>query len=398
VTTDLGTLQSIDARVEMQTYTRAPIAFVSGAGCTLVASDGRRYLDLLAGIAVTSLGHCHPDVVEAIRAQAGELDHISNLYLHPIQVALAERLVGINGWGKVFFANSGAEANECALKLARRVSVDRHGAPRSRVVALTDSFHGRTFATLAATGQPGKHARFQPLPDWFVHVAPDDPTALAAAIDDTTGAVLLEIIQGEGGVRPIGDDMLVAARERCDAVGAVLIIDEVQTGIGRTGSWFAYQQTPIVPDIITLAKALGGGLPISACIATEEIAASFAPGDHATTFGGGPIPCAAALTTLEVIDRDGLVAAAAERGAQLETGLRALTDPRIVAVRGRGLLQGVLLTAPIADAVVTGARDRGVIIGTAGPDVIRFAPPLVVSASEIDTALGVVADALAEVP
>lgn len=393
----MSSFQEQQAKVEMNVYARAPITFVSGAGCVLTDDAGKTYLDMLAGIAVASLGHCHPDVVAAIRDQAGTLDHISNLYTHPLQVELAQRLVAINGWGRVFFSNSGAEANECALKLARRVSIERHGVARTRVVALEGSFHGRTFATLAATGQPGKHARFRPLPDWFTHVPADDPEALAAAVDDGVAAVLLEVVQGEGGVRPISDAMLVTARERCDAVGAILIIDEVQTGIGRTGSWFAYQQTPVVPDVVTLAKALGGGLPIGACIASEAVASAFAPGDHATTFGGGPIQCAAALATLQTIERDALITNAQQRGTQLLEGLRAIGDPRIAEVRGRGLLVGVKLTAPIADHVVVAARDLGVILGTAGPDVLRFAPPLIVSVAQIDEALAVTAKALAEV-
>lgn len=391
----LTELMAADQASQMQTYGRAPIAFVRGEGVHLFDQEGKRYLDLLSGIAVTGLGHCHPDVVAAVTAQATTLDHVSNLYLTEPQIKLAQALTALAGFeSRVFFANSGAEANECALKLARRYSVVQHGKARSKVVALDQSFHGRTFATLAATGQASKHAPFAPLPDWFVHVSPNDPTALADAIDSDTCAVLLEVVQGEGGVRPISDDMLAVARSKCDEVGAVLIFDEVQTGIGRLGEWFGFQTTDVVPDVLTVAKALANGLPIGACIGRAEFAAAFEVGDHATTFGGGPIPCAAALATLEVIDRDDLLTNVKERGKQLSMGLAEMDDPRIKQIRGRGLLQGVLLHSNIANDVVDAARDRGVILGTAGPDVLRFAPPLIVSTSDIAEGLQVLGQAL----
>lgn len=380
-----------DLASQMQTYARAPITFVRGAGVELIDGDGRAYLDLLAGIAVNALGHCHPEVVDAIARQAATLDHVSNLYRSVPQIELAEALHARTGWGKTFFANSGAEANECALKLARRVSAARHGAPREKVVAALGGFHGRTFATLAATGQPAKHAPFLPLPSWFTHIPFNDVEAATTAIDDATGAVILEVIQGEGGVMPASDAFLRAVRARCDAVGAILILDEVQTGIGRTGSFWAFEQTAIEPDVITVAKALGGGLPIGACIAREDLADAFVAGDHATTFGGGPVVCAAALATLAVIEREGLVANAATSGAHFIDALARIDG--VAEVRGRGLLVGVQLDAPLADAVVTGMRAAGVIAGTAGPDVVRFAPPLIVTTADLDRGVHAFEDA-----
>ena len=396
--TSLHELLAADRAAQMQTYGRTPVAFVAGRGVELTDSDGTVYLDALSGIAVTGLGHCHPEVAEAIARQAKTLDHVSNLYLTEPQIALAGRLRDLSGFdARVFFANSGAEANECALKLARRASVHRHGRTRTKVVALEHGFHGRTFATLAATGQPAKHAPFEPLPEWFVHVPPTDPDALAAAIDDETAAVLLEVVQGEGGVLPVSDELLATARRRCDEVGALLVIDEVQTGLGRLGAWFGFQTTPVVPDVFTLAKALGNGLPIGACVARADIAAAFGPGDHATTFGGGPVVCAAALTTLEVIEREELVRNAAERGDELAAMLRALDDPRITEVRGRGLLVGLVLAEPIANALVDATRARGVIVGSAGPEVLRLAPPLIVSSADLAAIVDAVAGALKDV-
>lgn len=387
--------QERDHASQMSVYQRAPITFVRGEGCDLIADTGERYLDLLAGIAVTAVGHCHPEVVQAIATQAATLDHVSNLYRTLPQIELAERLRATTGWGKVFFANSGAEANECALKLARRISVARHGLPRTKVVAALGGFHGRTFATLAATGQAGKHDPFLPLPDWFSHIPYNDVDAASASIDELTGAVILEIIQGEGGVIPATPDFLRAVRQRCDEVGAVLILDEVQTGIGRTGTFWAYEQTPIEPDLITAAKALGGGLPIGACMARDELAEAFQPGDHATTFGGGPVVCAAALATLSIIEREGLTANAESRGAQLAEGLSMV--PGVLEVRGRGALLGAVLSADRASAVVDAMRTHGVIAGTAGPDVVRFAPPLVIDALGVQRGIEAFAAAASEV-
>lgn len=382
-----------DHAFHMSVYARTPLTLVKGDGVHLVDEDGNRYLDMLAGIAVNAVGHCHPDVVAAISRQAAVLDHVSNLYLNEPQTELAELLHDLTGWGKVFFANSGAEANECALKLARRITAERHGAARPKVVAASGGFHGRTFATLAATGQPAKHEPFLPLPDWFSHIPYNDVSAVGSIPADT-GAVILEVIQGEGGVVVATDDFLRAVRDRCDQIGAVLILDEVQTGIGRTGSFWAFQQTPIEPDIVTVAKALGGGLPIGACIARETLADSFKPGHHATTFGGGPVVCAAATATLRVIEREGLIDAAAERGRQLMGALSALAG--VLEVRGRGLLVGVV-TQTEAGKIVEAMRARGVLAGTAGPDVVRFAPPLIITEADIELAVAAFADSLPEV-
>ncbi|MFN2613578.1 MAG: acetylornithine transaminase [Actinomycetota bacterium] len=386
---DFQEIVAADQAYHMQTYGRQPVAFVRGEGALLYDADGREYLDLLAGIAVMSVGHSHPRVVRAIQGQAATLTHVSNLFYTEPQALLAERLHALLGWGKVFFANSGAEANECALKLARRWAQARAGDRRSGVVAAAGSFHGRTFATLAATGQPHKHEAFSPLPSWFHHVELNDEAALEEAIGDTTTAVVLEVVQGEGGVRAATPEFLARARKLCDERGAVLIFDEVQTGLGRTGRWFAYQHHEIVPDIVTLAKALGGGLPIGACIAQEEIAKAFGPGDHATTFGGGPVPCAAALAVLDVIDEEGLVERAQVAGDRLMNGLRSAAIPAVTDVRGLGLLIAVELSSDSAAAVVAEALRDGLIVNNVTPNAIRLAPPLVLSDEQIDRALAI---------
>lgn len=381
-----------DAAFHMRVYARADVVFVRGAGTRLWDDAGKEYLDFLAGIAVMSVGHAHPRVVAAIRDQAARLSHISNLFYNEPQARLAERLHNLLGWGKVFFTNSGAEANECALKLARRVAA-RRGDPRSMVVSAAGSFHGRTFATLGATGQPGKHEPFAPMPPWYRFVALNDEAGLDAAVDSTTAALLLEVLQGEGGIHAAETTYLQAARKLTDARDAVLIYDEVQTGLGRTGAWFAYEHHDVAPDIVTLAKALGGGLPIGACVAREDIADAFEPGDHATTFGGGPIPCAAALAVLDVIEDEGLVANAADVGAYLARLARQL--PGVVEVRGSGLMLGVELDAADAGQVATAALGAGLIVGTAGPTVLRLTPPLTISNAECDHAVEVLATILA---
>ncbi|MFA5889410.1 MAG: acetylornithine transaminase [Actinomycetota bacterium] len=380
----------------MQVYGRLPVAFVRGAGARLWDTDGREYLDFLSGIAVMSVGHSHPRVVEAVRAQVGELVHVSNLFYTEPQVRLAERLHELLGWGKVFFGNSGAEANECALKLARKWATQTSGRSRFGVVVAEGSFHGRTFATLAATGQPHKHEPFRPLPEWFSHVPPDDVAALDAAVGDETSAILLEVVQGEGGVRALTPEYLGAAREISRERGVALVFDEVQTGLGRTGRWFAFQRHDIVPDIVTLAKALGAGLPIGACVAREEVAAAFGPGDHATTFGGGPVPCAAALAVLDVIEAEGLVEAAERMGARLMDGLRALAGQHdgIESVRGVGLLVAVELRGDWAADIVRLALERGLVVNNVQPNAIRLAPPLVVTSDEIDRAVQALGDAI----
>lgn len=381
----------------MHTYPPAPVAFVRGQGTVLFDADERPYLDFLCGLAVTSLGHAHPAVTEAVATQAATLVHTSNLFLTEPAIELAESLSTITGWddAAVFFAQCGATANEAALKLARKHGKRQH-EDKVRVVALEGSFHGRTLATLEATGQPAKHAPFAPLAGFVDHVPHDDPDALRAAVTERTCAVILEVVQGEGGVRPLDPAVLAAARDACDRVGALLLVDEVQTGIGRTGPWFAFQDTEVVPDVVTVAKALANGLPIGACIARGEAAKVLEPGDHATTFGGNPVVCAAANAVVRTIESDGILVSAAARGRRLRDGLERLigTAPHASAVRGRGLLLGLVLDAPVAAEVATSCRDRALLVNAVAPDVVRLAPPLTVSRQEVDQALATLADAL----
>jgi acetylornithine aminotransferase len=384
-TTDIRVRES---EALLPTYRRRDVEFVSGHGSWLVDAGGREYLDGLCGLAVTSLGHAHPDVTAAVERQVRTLVHTSNLFYTRGQVELAERLAGTLGWpdAKAFFCNSGAEANEGAIKLARRHGKAQHEG-KVGLVALEGGFHGRTFATLRATGNPSKHAPFEPLGDWVTHVPYDDPAALDAAVGEDTCAVLVEVVQGEGGVRPVPEAVLEAARAACDRVGALLVVDEVQTGLGRLGAWYGWQQTGVTPDVVTLAKALANGLPAGAVLAHGEAAKAFAPGDHATTFGGGPVLCAAALAVLDVIERDELVERAATLGHELGERLAALVGvaPYAAGVRGRGLLQALALDAPVASRVVDRALEVGLVVNDVAPDAIRVAPPLTLSDRECDT-------------
>ena len=383
-----------EARVHLQTYARQPITLVSGHGSWVTDDAGREYLDLVAGIAVDVLGHAHPAIAEAVARQAATLVQVSNLYYTLPQLDLAEALVERSPFDRVFFTNSGTEANEAAIKLARR-----HGGERGahEIVSLIGSFHGRTLGSLAATGQPKYQASFAPLPPGFRHVAPNDAAALDEAVTDATCAVLLEPIMGEGGIHPLSDDFLVAARAACDRVGALLILDEIQTGIGRTGTFFAFEQTPIVPDAATLAKGLAGGIPIGALLVRES-AAAFKVGDHGTTLGGNPLSCAAALATLRVIDEEDVMANARTRGEQLAAGLeRFVTDGVATAVRGRGLMLGIETAGPIARDVVASARDRhGLLVNATGDTTLRLVPPLTISSEEVDIALERLGAALAD--
>jgi len=378
--------------VLMPTYRRYPVTFARGRGFYLYDETGRPYLDFVAGVAVTALGHAHPAVTEAVTRQAGRLLHTSNLYYTEPMAELAERLTRLLGWedGRVFFANSGAEANECALKLVRKAMPGR-----PETIAAWGSFHGRTMQTLAATGQPAKWEAFQPVPAGFVHVPYDDAGALEAAVGDATSAVLLEPVQGEGGVVVPGDGYLPAVRSVCDARGLALVLDEVQTGLGRTGEWFGFQAfgDRAVPDVISLAKALGNGLPIGACVARGELATAFGPGDHATTIGGGPVVCAAALAVLETIERDGLVERARKVGEYLREGLASLVDSHAlpVAVRGKGLLVALQLGSASARDVATAALSQGLLVNDVGPSVLRFCPPLIVGEAECDEAVDILA-------
>lgn len=363
----------------MDNYGTPAMVIVRGEGARVWDADGREYVDLLAGIAVNALGHAHAEVVEAVTAQMRTVGHTSNLAVTPPAVELAERLLALldpagERRGRAFFCNSGAEANEAAFKLARRTG-------RARVVVAERSFHGRTMGALALTAQPSKQDPFRPLPGDVAVVPYGDAAALAATVDSHTAAVFLEPIQGEGGIVPPPPGYLSRAREACDRVGALLVLDEVQTGIGRTGSWFAHQDEAVVPDVVTLAKGLGGGLPIGACVAFGDAAALLGPGSHGSTFGGNPVSCAAALAVLTVIERDGLVARAADVGDRLRSIVSA--DPRVVEVRGRGLLLGVVLDAPVAGAVESAAREHGLIVNAVAPDVVRLAPPLVLSDADV---------------
>jgi acetylornithine aminotransferase/acetylornithine/N-succinyldiaminopimelate aminotransferase len=373
-------------RLFMKTYGRYPAVMVEGEGCVLRDADGREYLDFLAGIAVCSLGHCHPAVSEAICAQARRLVHVSNLYHTVPQTELAELLVANSFADRVFLANSGAEANEAAIKLARKASP----AGKYEIISLAGSFHGRTLATVAATGQERFHKGFEPLPAGFLHAPFGDIEALAAMISPATCAILCEPLQGEGGVRPLDSEYLAAIRALCDRHGLLLILDEIQVGMGRTGTLFAYEQCGVRPDILTLAKALGNGLPIGAMLATEEVAAAFEPGSHASTFGGNPVACAAAVVVLRTMLANGFLAEVRAKGAHLQERLNALAAryPAIAGpARGLGLIQGLPLTEAWLERgpeIVNRLFARGVLLNFAGNQVLRCLPPLVVSRGEID--------------
>jgi acetylornithine/N-succinyldiaminopimelate aminotransferase len=376
----------------MTTYAPPPVTFVRGQGSLLWDDAGRQYLDFLSGLAVTSLGHAHPAVADAICAQSQTLLHVSNLYGTEPQrqvAATLDRLMAA-GSGRVFFCNSGAEANECAIKLARRWG----GRGKYGIVSAYGSFHGRTLATLHATGQPAKHEPFQPLPEGFRHVAWRDLDALAAAIDPSVAAVLLESVQGEGGVNPGGADFFQAVRRLCDERGVLLILDEVQTGLGRTGQWFGFQHYGIQPDVVTVAKALGNGVPIGACWARDDVAAAFRPGDHATTFGGQPLATAAARAVLAVMEAEDVPARARNRGAALMAALEKL--PGIGAVRGLGLLVAAELEeGKEAGPVAAAALEAGLVINAVTPTALRLAPSLLVSEDEILEAVSILERVLA---
>jgi len=380
----------------MPTYAPPQVLFVRGRGTELWDDGARRYLDFLCGLAVTSLGHAHPEVTAAICDQAGTLVHVSNLFATRPAAGVAgtlDRLLG--GGGQVFFTNSGAEANECAIKLARRWGGGEHG--RWQVVSTYGSFHGRTLAALAATGQPTKHEPFQPLPPGFRHVAWGDLDAAAAAVDGTVAAILVESVQGEGGVVPAPPGYLAGLRELCDDLGVLLILDEVQTGLGRTGRWFGFQHDlgpGARPDVVTMAKALGNGMPIGACWARAEIASSFRPGDHGTTYGGQPMAAAAASAVLAVMERDGLPERADTAGRRLRERLEAI--PAVVAVRGRGLLLAAELEpGRDAGAVQADLLAHGLVTNAVTPTAIRLAPPLTVSDDELEEAVAIITRVLA---
>ena len=371
----------------MTTYKRLPVSFARGAGAWLWDDAGRRYLDALSGIAVCTLGHAHPAVRDALCEQAGLLVHTSNLYRVAEQERLGALLTGLAGMDRVFFCNSGAEANEAALKIAR-LSAHQRGIENPAVLVMEQSFHGRTLATLSATGNRKVQAGFEPLVQGFVRVPYADIAAVetAAAHRKNIVAVLVEPIQGEGGINVPGDDYLPALRRICDREGWLLILDEIQTGIGRTGHWFAFQHSGIVPDVLTLAKALGNGVPIGACLARGPAAAVFGPGSHGSTFGGNPLACRAARAVLETIEAEGLIAQAAERGAWLcgafAESLMGL--PGVVSIRGRGLMLGIELDRPCADLVGL-ALAEGLLINVTAERVIRLLPPLILDQTQAAT-------------
>lgn len=387
-------MPATDTSPLMNTYPPPPVTFVRGEGSYLWDDQGRRYLDLLSGLAVTSLGHAHPAVTEALAAQAATLVHVSNLFgteIGPEVARTLDRLVGDGepAGGQVFFCNSGAEANECAIKLARRFG----GRGRHVVVSAYGSFHGRTLATLHATGQPAKHEAFQPLPEGFRHVAWDDLDALAAAIDPTVAAVLLEPVQGEGGVNPATAAYFQGVRRLCDERGVLFMVDEVQTGLGRTGRWFGFQHLGVVPDVVTMAKALGNGVPIGACWARRDVAEVFRPGDHATTFGGQPLAAAAARAVLATMEAEDVPARAERAGRRLTECLSAL--PGVAGVRGLGLLLAVELDGLDARQVNAALLDAGVVANAVTPTALRLAPSLLVDDDQIDQAVRILGEVLA---
>jgi len=390
--------KALDAVVHMHTYARKPVMFVRGEGMRLVDDEGREYLDFVSGIGAANLGHAHPAVAMAVCEQVTKLVHVSNLYYVEHRDELAEDLVALfGGDARVFFSNSGAEANEGLIKLARKwAELNKPGA--FKVVTAWRSFHGRTLAALAATGQPAKQDSFKPLPEGFVHVPLNDVEALDAAVDESVAAVLLEPVQGEGGVWPCEREYLEAARRICDANDALLMFDEVQTGCYRTGPAFAYQGYGVAPDAIALAKSLANGLPIGAVVASADVADAFAPGDHGSTFGGGPVVCAAGRATLTALESERLGANAEQVGTYLRQGLETLAAKTgaLSQVRGPGLMVGATLDRPIAGEVVAAALDRGLVMNNIGPDILRFLPPLVCSIEEVDTLLSVLDDILTE--
>ena len=377
----------------MNTYPPQPVTFVRGQGSRLWDDTGKSYLDFLCGLAVTSLGHAHPAVADALCEQSHTLLHVSNLFATVPQQELAatlNRLVAA-GDGKVFFCNSGAEANEAAIKLARRWA----GPGRHVVVSAYGSFHGRTLATLHATGQPAKHEPFQPLPEGFRHVAWKEADALASALDPTVAAVLLEPVQGEGGVNPAGAEYFAEVRRLCDERGILFLVDEVQTGLGRTGEWFGFQHYGVLPDVVTVAKALGNGVPIGACWARDDVASAFGPGDHATTFGGQPLAASAARAVLAVMEAEDVPARARRAGAQLAAKLGGIDGVRDV----RGL--GLLMAAELEDGITAGdvaalALDMGLVVNAVTPSALRLAPSLLVTDEEIDEGVGILSAAIAK--
>ena len=385
-------LKALEERYVFDTYARAPVEFVRGEGARLWDVDGKEYLDFFAGLSVHNAGHCHPQIVGAITEQAGRLAGSSNLFYTEPAMRLAARLADSSLAGAVFLCNSGTEASECAIKLVRK-RAHAAGIDRPEIVSLDGGFHGRTLAALAATPKLARNDLFGPLPEGFVAVPRDDPQALRDAVGENTAAVMIEPIQGEAGIFPIDDEVLVAAREACDAEGAALIFDEVQCGMGRTGTLWAYEQLPVKPDVLTAAKALGGGLPVGAVVTTPELADVLTRGDHGSTFAGAPITAAAALATLDVIDDPGLLARVGELGARLRDGLERIDG--VDEVRGRGLMIGLTLHEGIdASVVASRALDAGLVLNVPGERMLRLLPPLVIDVDDVDRGLDLLSSAI----
>lgn len=381
----VAALRELEGRYAMPTYPRAPVEFVRGEGATLWDADGRAYVDLFSGLSVHNAGNCHPRIVAAISEQAATLGGTSNLFYSQPAMELTERLVESSLGGRAFLCNSGAEANECAIKLVRR-HAHRRGIDRPEIVVLDQAFHGRTLAALAATPRLAREDLFGPLPAGFVPVPRDDPEALTAAIGADTAAVMLEPIQGESGVHPIADDVLIAAREACGQAGALLVFDEIQTGMGRTGTLWAHEQGPVAPDVMTAAKALGGGLPVGACVTAPVVGEGLTLGEHGSTFAGGPICARAALAALDVIADPAVLANVGERETQLRDQLG--SDPAVAGIRGRGLMIGIALAAGVdAGAVAAEALARGVVVNAPNPETIRLLPPLTIDAADLGEGL-----------
>jgi acetylornithine/N-succinyldiaminopimelate aminotransferase len=388
---DISELQQLESRWVMQTYARMPVEFVRGEGARLWASDGKEYLDFLAGISVCSVGHCHPAVVEAVREQVGTLTHTSNLYLTEGGVRLAQRLCESSLGGRAFLCNSGTEANECAIKLVRKHAHTR-GIADPEIVVLEGGFHGRTMGSLSATPGLSTNENFAPYLPGFRAVPRDDPAALRDAVGERTAAVMLEPIQGETGVNVVPDEVIAAAREACDKAGALLLFDEIQTGMGRTGSLWAYEQLSVRPDVMTTAKALGGGLPVGACVTSPETADVLERGDHGSTFAGGPLIAAASLAAFGVIDDPELLRRVRDLGGRLTEGLKGIDA--IAQVRGRGLMVGARLEGVDAKDAASRLLAEGLIVNPIGEDTLRFLPPLVIGEADVDDALEILARTL----
>jgi acetylornithine/N-succinyldiaminopimelate aminotransferase len=385
-------VQALEERYLMRTYRRAPVEFVRGEGALLWDSEGREYLDFMTGISVCSVGHCHPAVVEAVREQAGRLMHVSNLFYTEPMARLAERLAESSLGGRVFFSNSGTEAVECAIKIARKHAHGR-GIAEPEIVSFEGDFHGRTYGALSATPKLAENEALGPMLPGFRSVPLNDAAALRGAVGERTAAVLIEPIQGESGVYPVSEEALLAARQACEETGALLILDEIQTGMGRTGSLWAYEQTPVRPDVLTTAKALGGGMPVGACVTNAAAGEVLEPGDHGSTFAGGAVVAAAALAVLDVVDDPALLRGVRELGASLRDGLLALDG--VSEVRGRGLMLGVGLERGL-DATAIGADllDRGLLVNVPEPGTLRLLPPLTLDSSQASAAVARIGESL----